>query len=62
MAIPFPPEQEREEIVRYLNERSAQMDEAVVRLEQQAQLLAEYRGALITAAVIGELDIPGAAA
>jgi type I restriction enzyme S subunit len=44
-------------IVKSIDRQSAAIDTAIERLEKQAVLLAEYREALITAAVTGEIDV-----
>jgi type I restriction enzyme S subunit len=62
LRIPRPPVDEQREIVaaiRAVNTRALGVLDA---LEQQASLLAERRQALISAAVGGELEIPGEAA
>lgn len=60
--IPLPPVHEQEEIVEAVWERLRRVDAIVDLTERQIGLLSERRQALITAAVAGELDIPGAAA
>lgn len=59
---PGPPLEEQRRIVSRLDEIRRDLDDADGRLGQQMMLLAERRQALITAAVTGELDIPGVAA
>lgn len=62
LEVPCPPPDEQREIADALVERKNSVDRVLDRLEQQVDLLAERRQALITAAVTGEMDIPGAAA
>lgn len=52
-----PPLAEQIAIARYLDEQTQLMDRATLPLATQLSLLAEYREALITAAVIGEVDV-----
>ena len=59
--FPFPPHEEQASIVEDLDrDRDATLSLSS-RLEKQIALLQEHRQALITAAVTGEIDIPGAA-
>ena len=60
--FPWPPLTEQREIVRRLDESGAKVEGMVERLTKQIDLLTERRQALITAAVTGELGIPGLAA
>jgi type I restriction enzyme S subunit len=60
--FPWPPLAEQREIVRHLDQSRAKVEGMVERLTKQIDLLAERRQALITAAVTGELEIPGVAA
>lgn len=55
--IPVPPPDEQHHIERRLRETDTQVGGLRRRVEEQIDLLAEYRQALITAAVTGELDI-----
>lgn len=48
---------EQREIAGHVGSRCLNLDAAVERLQTQLDLLAEYRQALITAAVTGQLDI-----
>lgn len=59
--FPWPPLAEQREIVRRLDESRVEIEAMVQRLSQQIELLTERRQALITAAVTGELEIPGVA-
>jgi type I restriction enzyme S subunit len=62
LLIPFPPNDVREERLRTLAVELDRGMAAMEKLERQLTLLTERRQALITAAVTGELDIPGVAA
>jgi type I restriction enzyme S subunit len=62
MPMPLPPLHEQEAIVRHLSAITERHQEAIHALSQQVDILRERRQALITAAVTGELDIPGVAA
>lgn len=59
--IPLPPDSEQDRIVDEAWRQLRSIDQVVERLESQQKLLREHRQALITAAVTGELEIPGAA-
>ena len=60
--FPWPPSDEQDEIVRHLDQETSRMEDARDLITGQLALLAEHRQALITAAVTGELAIPGVAA
>jgi type I restriction enzyme S subunit len=60
--FPWPPVEEQQEIVQYLDTAGERFTTALTRLGDQLALLAERRQALVTAAVTGELAIPGVAA
>jgi type I restriction enzyme S subunit len=60
--FPWPPRAEQELIVRHLDQEAHRTQEGVRLLSHQLQLLAEHRQALITAAVTGQLAVPGVAA
>jgi type I restriction enzyme S subunit len=60
--IPTPSEVDQKRIADELDRISMQTDELVVKIERQIELLAERRQALITAAVTGQIPIPGVAA
>ncbi len=59
--VPLPPKREQDDITRKLNHESQSIFEVGRSIRKQTALLAEYRQALITAAVTGQLDIGGAA-
>jgi type I restriction enzyme S subunit len=60
--MPLPPEAEQQAIVGELDRLVGSSREAVRLLSKQIDLLRERRQALITAAVTGELEVPGVAA
>ena len=60
--VPLPPLDEQDAIVREVEEVRSVAAKAITALDRQVSLLMERRQALITAAVTGELDIPGVAA
>jgi type I restriction enzyme S subunit len=62
LEIPVPPLDEQARIVHYLDARRLIVDRTSALLATQLNLLAERRQALITAAVTGQLPIPGIAA
>ena len=53
MPLPLPPSSEQDRIVRYLDEKTAAIDELVRAKERQIELLRERKQALVSAAVIG---------
>lgn len=62
LSSPVPPIEEQEHIVARCFVERARTASLVDRLERQIDLLRERRQALITAAVTGELEVPGVAA
>jgi type I restriction enzyme S subunit len=57
-----PPVTEQEAIVEHLQIARETLGSLVTRVEATIERMREFRSALITAAVTGELEIPGAAA
>ena len=55
--IPVPPLSEQAAIVAYLDMETAKLDALVGKVEEAVERLQEYRTALITAAVTGEIDV-----
>ena len=53
----LPPLREQREIERRISEQAQKTVRLTSRIEKQVALLVEHRQALITAAVIGELDL-----
>lgn len=60
--VPCPPRPVQDELAARFDRMTAEHDRAKSALRRQIELLQEHRQALITAAVTGELDIPGVAA
>jgi len=60
--IPLPPLEEQDQLVEWVWQRLRRIDAATDAIRSQIELLLERRQALITAAVTGQLDIPGVAA
>ena len=56
--VPIPPEEEQGRVVKQLKARLSRHDLLVTRVGGQVDRLREYRQALITAAVTGQLQIP----
>jgi len=61
LVVPVPPLDEQHEIVAEAEEARTSAHRGIGLLQRQIELLQERRQALITAAVTGQLDIPGAA-
>lgn len=59
--IPLPSLPEQEQIVRELSELDQNVRSVRLKLRESIQVLKEYRAALITAAVIGQIDVSRAA-
>ena len=55
--VTAPPLPEQHAIVAYLDRETARIDELTAKVEQAIELLGEYRTALITAAVTGQVDV-----
>ena len=62
MKVPFPPLEERQSILRYVEDTTAPINSAIVRAHRQIELLQEYRTRLIADVVTGKLDVREAAA
>ena len=62
MKVPFPPLEERQLILRYVEETTAPIIKAIARARRQIELLQEYRTRLIADVVTGKLDVREAAA
>ena len=58
----FPPASEQERIVQSLDRATQRLDEMVARTKESVRRLGEYRQALISAAVTGQIDVTGEAA
>jgi type I restriction enzyme S subunit len=55
--IPIPPEAEQNEIVSRLQKRTSQLDKLMKSVDEAIDKLRDYRSALITAAVTGQIDV-----
>ena len=62
MKVPLPPLEERQSILRYLEETTAPINKAIARTRRQIELVEEYRTRLIADVVTGKLDVREAAA
>lgn len=60
--VPVPSVEQQVQVVAALDEAWQRTTGVLARLDHQVELLREHRGALITTAVTGELDVPGVAA
>lgn len=56
---PFPPDSEQRAIADFLDRETAKIDGLVAKVETAIARLREYRAALITAAVTGQVDVRG---
>ena len=59
LSIPVPPIQEQRVIAEFLDRETERIDALSARVETAIERLAEYRTALITAAVTGKIDVRG---
>lgn len=55
--LPIPPAQEQRKIAKYVNEQCLNVDRLSGKIRKSIERLSEYRSALITAAVTGQLDM-----
>ncbi len=55
--VPLPPLKEQSQLVATVNSKTAELDRLSVSIERSAGLLRERRGALIAAAVAGQIDV-----
>jgi len=55
--LPFPPIHEQNMIAEYLDHETARLDGLKTKIETLLARLAEYRAALISAAVTGKIDV-----
>ncbi len=53
----FPPKQEQEEIIVFLDKKTAQIDTQIAREKKSIELLKEYRISLISEVVTGKIDV-----
>lgn len=59
LTIPFPPREEQDGIVVYLDTKNADIDSLIGDNQQMADKLREYRRSLISEAVTGKFKVPG---
>jgi type I restriction enzyme S subunit len=59
LLVPIPPLPEQTAIASYLNHATTRIDALREKIDKQVALLKEYRTSLITAAVIGQIDVRG---
>jgi type I restriction enzyme S subunit len=59
ITIPVPPKDEQEEIADYLESKQKEFDSTIDLINQGIERLKEYRTALITEAVTGQIDVRG---
>ncbi len=57
LVLPVPPQEERYSIAQSLNSTLSLIELATTTIRTQLDILTEYREALITAAVSGEIDV-----
>ena len=62
LRVPVPPKKEQQHLARELDAKARHLSSLTTRLDAQVALLTEHRQALITAAITGGLEVPGAAA
>lgn len=59
LAVSLPSETEQQEIIDYLDVKTAEIDGLIADKEKQVELLKEYRKSLISEAVTGKFKVPG---
>lgn len=57
--VPFPPDSEQRTIADFLDRETAKIDGLIAKVDTAIARLREYRAALITAAVTGQVDVRG---
>jgi len=57
LPVPVPPLPEQDKIANYLNRRTSQLDALTQKVREAIERLKEYRTALISAAVTGQIDV-----
>jgi type I restriction enzyme S subunit len=55
----YPPADEQQEILEYIQEKSAEIDQAISRAQREIELMREYRTRLISDVVTGQVDVRG---
>ncbi len=59
--LPFPPREEQDVLLRRIQSETAELNNAISRLEREIELLREYRTRLVADVVTGKLDVREAA-
>lgn len=59
LKIAYPPVDEQHQILEYVKEKSAEIDNAIIRAEREIELIREYRTRLISDVVTGQVDVRG---
>jgi type I restriction enzyme S subunit len=60
VASVFPPPDEQRAIVKFIDEKTAEINTAIERTQREIELIEEYRTTLIAHAVTGKIDVSGA--
>jgi len=55
----YPPADEQREILKHIQEKSAEIDQAITRAQREIELMREYRTRLISDVVTGQVDVRG---
>ncbi len=55
----YPPKIEQQEILEHIQEKSAEIDQAITRAQREIELMLEYRTRLISDVVTGKVDVRG---
>jgi type I restriction enzyme S subunit len=55
----YPPADEQQKILEHIQEKSAEIDQAIIRAEREIELMREYRTRLISDVVTGQVDVRG---
>ena len=55
----YPPADEQREILEHIQEKSAEIDQAIIRAQREIELMREYRTRLISDVVTGQVDVRG---
>ncbi|MGI6391215.1 MAG: restriction endonuclease subunit S [Kiritimatiellia bacterium] len=53
----YPPADEQREILEHIQEKSAEIDQAIIRAQREIELMREYRTRLISDVVTGQVDV-----
>ena len=57
LSTPVPPLDEQRQIVGHVTDKGAKIEKALARIRDSIERLQEYRTALISAAVTGQIDV-----